>query len=313
MAEEDTRNSSSSTNASTTATATTSGTATIENAEVVCGCPEPGPETIAVEQVLAANMAQRVVEFTMTVPDPKPDIDQVLDVYVKDVDIDDVTVIENKIIVRGALKVKVMYVAHLPDQPVHAFERRHVRFTRDIEVPGALPGMNCNADVAVEFVDYDFDCDCRRKVDITIVLKAWVRVMATTEMDVYAMSPVTEVDDVEHHTASVLYTQPQELTKASEFGTVEHVPVEENVVVTNPLQPEAGVAMGVTGTAAVNGNHVNVRTGPGTNYPVVTQVNRGDTVMLRDQAFGWYNVTLQDGTDGWIAGWLLNTTVAPQG
>lgn len=312
MAEEDTRQSSGSTSASTSTT--TSGTATTENAEMICGCPEPGPETIQVEQVLAANMAQRVVEFTMTVPAAKPDIDQILDVYVKDVDITDVTVIRDKVILRGHLEVKVMYVAHLPNQPVHAFEQRHVRFTRDIEVLGARPGMNCNADVAVEFIDYDFDaCEDRRKVDITIVLKMWVRVMDTTEMDVYALGPVTEVDHVEHYTASVVHAEPQEVTKASEFGAVEYVPVEENVVVTGPLQPEAGVPTTVTGTATVNGNRVNVRTGPGTNYPVITQVNMGDVVTLRDQAFGWYKVTLQDGTTGWIAGWLLNVSATSKG
>lgn len=312
MAEEDARQSSGSTTASTSTI--TSGTVTAENAEVVCGCPEPGPETIQVEQVLGANMAQRVVEFTMTVPAAKPDIEQVLDVYVKDVDITDVTVIKDKVILRGHLEVKVMYVAHLPAQPVHAFERRHVRFTRDIVVTGALPGMNCNADVAVEFVDYDFDaCESRRKVDITLVLKMWVRVMATTEMDVYAMGPVPEIDHTEHTTASVIHMEPDEVTKASEFGAVEYVPVEETAVITGPLQPEAGVPAGVTGTATVNGNRVNVRTGPGTNYPVITQVNKGDVVTLRDQAFGWYKVTMRDGTTGWIAGWLLNVAESPKG
>lgn len=303
-----------STSASTTTT--TSGTATTENAEVVCGCPQPGPETIQVEQVLAANMAQRVVEFTMTVPAGKPDIDQVLDVYVKDVELTDVTVIKDKVILRGELQVKVMYVADLPNQPVHAFERRHVRFTRDVEVPGATPDMKANADVTVEFVDYDFDaCEDKRKVDITIVLKMWVRVMTTMEMDVYALGPVTEVNDIEQTTASVVHAEtPETVYKASELSGIEEVPVPESIIVTAPLQPEAGVPTVVIGTATVTGNRVNVRTGPGTNFPVITQVNKGEMVTLRDQAFGWYKVTLKDGTTGWIAGWLLSpTVVSPKG
>ena len=46
-----------------------------------------GMEKIEVEQVLAAEMRQKVVEGDMIVPSQKPDIHQVVDVYVKDVKI----------------------------------------------------------------------------------------------------------------------------------------------------------------------------------------------------------------------------------
>lgn len=65
-------------------------------------------------------MKQKVVEFDMFVPAQKPDIEQIVDVYVKDVEINSVDVIPNKVIIRGDLEVKVMYVADLPNQPVPA-------------------------------------------------------------------------------------------------------------------------------------------------------------------------------------------------
>lgn len=40
---------------------------------------------------------------------------------------------------------------------------------------------------------------------------------------------------------------------------------------------DVGVAR-VMGTGTVTGNNVNVRTGPSTDYPVVTQANKGDRV-----------------------------------
>lgn len=294
------RQSSGSTASTSDTVMVTTGTGTIESAEVVCGCPEPGPEKIQVEQVLGANMAQRVVEFDMTVPDPKPDIEQVIDVFVKDVCINSVDVIPNKVIIRGELEVKVLYVADLPSQPVHAFEKDHVRWTRDIEVDGAMPDMKATADVLVEYINYDFHpSDDERKVHITIVLKVWTRVVTTTELDVYALTPVDEVGEVEVTSASA----SQELATGSAI-----VASTGNVFITGPgVTPTAGVSTTVSGTATVTGNRVNVRTGPGTNFPVVTQVNSGDTVTLKDQAFGWYKVVLSDGTTtGWIAGWLLN-------
>lgn len=298
------RQSSGTTSATSDTTMITTGTGTAVNAELVCGCPEPGPEKILVEQVLGANMAQRVVEFDMTVPDPKPDIEQVIDVFVKDVEITSVDVIPNKIIIRGELETKVMYVADLPNQPVHAFETM-VRWTRDIVIDGAMPDMKATADVVVEYVNYDFDEDDPRLVHITIVLKVWARVVTTTELDVYALTPVDQVGTVEVATASA----SQELSSGSAMVTSPGT-----VFVTGPgVEPSAGVSMAVTGTATVTGNRVNVRTGPGTNFPVVTQVNKGDVVTLKDQAFGWYRVVLSDGTTtGWIAGWLLSVG-APKG
>lgn len=294
-----------------------------------CGCPEPGPETIEVEQVLGAEMKQKVVEFDMFLPEQKPDIEQVIDVYVKDVDIDTVDVIRNKVIIRGDLEVKVMYVADLPNQPVHAFEKRHVRFTRDIDLPGAEPGMDATADVTVEYVNYEFHKHHdRRKVYVTIVLKFWARVIVTTQMDVYALGPVSDVSEISYNTADATTSlfNNQDIVSASQTGggNIEGVGEEnyfvtgpsmgyENFNVTGPGIPQtAGTSMGVSGTGTITGDNVNIRTGPGTNFPVVVKAKKGDTVTIKEQAFGWYRVVLNNSsTVGWVASWLVQTTGTP--
>ncbi len=314
MDDDKTRVVSASTDTLSTNTKTVSGVTTVESSELVCGCPEPGPETIEVEQVLGAEMAQRVVELDMIVPAQKPDIEQVVDVYVKELEITKIDVIRDKVIVRGELEVKVMYVADLPNQPVHAFEKRHIRWTRDIEVDGAEPEMKATADVVVEFVDYDFHCHHdRRKVHVTIVLKVWTRVVTTTEMDVYALSPIDEVGVLSGSGSTDKASASQfdnETVSASETGGGDIEAFgEQNVIVTGPITPSAGTPTNVSGTVTVNGNNVNIRSGPGTNFPIVTKVNRGTTLNVREQAFGWYKVILSDGsTTGWIASWLVNGT-----
>lgn len=300
------RQGSGSTNASTLTTST--GGLTVDNSQAACGCPEQGFETINVEQVLGAGMQQRVVETAMAVPDQKPDIRQVVDVYVKALDIKSISVIPDKVVVRGDIEVKVMYVADLPNEPVHAFEQSNLRWTRDIQVPGAQPGMSATADAAIEYISYEFSPDNPRQVYITIVLKVWTRVVSTAQMDVVTVSPVSEVSQFEVTTAS----GAEGVTGGGVSpGTVGYG--ESNVVVTGPgVEQTAGVSMGVSGMATVIGNGVNVRTGPGTNFPVVTQVNKGDQVTLKDQAFGWNKVVLSDGnTTGWIAGWLMSSGETP--
>lgn len=320
--DDNTRVVSGSTDTSSTNIKKVAGVTTTHSAEVVCGCPEPGPETIEVEQVLGAEMAQRVVELDMFVPEQKPDIEQVVDVYVKELEITKIDVIPDKVIVRGELEVKIMYVADLPNQPVHAFEKKHIRWTRDIHMDGAEPDMKATADVSVEFVDYDFHCHHdRRKVHVTVVLKIWARVVTTTEMDVYALSPIDEIGIVESTTANT-----SDKVSASQFsddvvsaaetggGNIEAFG-EQNVIVTGPVTPTAGAPTTVSGTVTVTGNTVNIRSGPGTNFPIVTKVKKGTNLTVKEQAFGWYKVVLSDGnTTGWIASWLVSgTPVNPKG
>lgn len=122
---------------------------------------ETGPQTIIVRQVIGEMEKQKVLDIHVVVPDRKPAIEQIVDVFVKDVEIDCVDVITNKVIVRGEFEIKAIYVAYLPDQPVHAVEIKHYKWTQDIEIPGARRGMDADANVIVEFVDYDVDCHCR--------------------------------------------------------------------------------------------------------------------------------------------------------
>jgi hypothetical protein len=306
----------------------TTGTGMASDAELICICPEPGPETIEVEQVLGAEMAQKVIEFDMDVPDPKPDIEQVIDVYVKDVEINSVDLIPNKVIIRGDLEVKVMYVADLPNKPVHAYERRHVRFTRDIVIEGAQKGMDAEADVTVEYVNYDFHRHHhKRRVHITIVLKFWARVMTTTQMDVYALGPVTEINQLEAANASALentsvsasgvFGGDLNSTSQNAFDGFDHHTMmmgQGNMTVIGPgINQTAGTSMGISGTATITGSSVNIRTGPGTNFPIVTKINNGTTVTIKEQAFGWYKVVLADGSIGWVASWLVQTNGTPKG
>lgn len=118
---------------------------------------ETGPQTIVVRQVVAEAESQLVLDIHVVVPDTKPAIEQIVDVFVKDVEINSIDVITDKIIVRGEFEIKAVYVADLPDNPVHAIEIKHYRWTRDIVMPGARRGMDGDSSVVIEFVDYDVD------------------------------------------------------------------------------------------------------------------------------------------------------------
>jgi len=50
----------------------------------------------------------------------------------------------------------------------------------------------------------------------------------------------------------------------------------------------------------IYGDSVNVRSGAGTNYDIITRLYYGDTVSILSSSNGWYNVKLSDGTTGWV-------------
>ena len=53
------------------------------------------------------------------------------------------------------------------------------------------------------------------------------------------------------------------------------------------------------------GNNVNVRSGPGTGYNVVTQLLDGTQVGKVDERNGWVMIELRNGQTGWVADWLV--------
>jgi hypothetical protein len=56
-------------------------------------------------------------------------------------------------------------------------------------------------------------------------------------------------------------------------------------------------------------SYVNLRTGPGTNFPLVGTATRGnpdsEPMTVLSQSGGWYQVRLPDTRTGWVAGWLV--------
>ena len=122
---------------------------------------QTGPQSMIVRQVIGEREKQKVLDLHICVPHNKPAIEQIVDVFVKDVEVSCIDVITDRVIVRGELEVKAIYVACLPDQPVHAIEVKHYKWTQDIDIPGARRGMDADAGVVVEFVDYDVE-ECSR-------------------------------------------------------------------------------------------------------------------------------------------------------
>lgn len=64
--------------------------------------------------------------------------------------------------------------------------------------------------------------------------------------------------------------------------------------------PETVVNETITILQTPNG-FLRVRSGPGTSFGEVARVNTGDTFNISDEESGWYEITTDEGTSGWIS------------
>src|SRR5690625_2925606 len=60
-------------------------------------------------------------------------------------------------------------------------------------------------------------------------------------------------------------------------------------------------------SVTVTATGVHIRSGPGTNHSIIGFTTSGNTYSLIESAGDWHKVTLEDGSNGWIAGWLTDS------
>ncbi|GAB6158335.1 hypothetical protein JCM39194_15350 [Desulfotomaculum varum] len=67
-----------------------------------------------------------------------------------------------------------------------------------------------------------------------------------------------------------------------------------------------------TQLAVVNGDNINLRSGPGTQHSVAGQVSRGVRLPVVSRSGDWVQVRREDGTTAWVAGWLVSYVSQPE-
>ncbi|AQS60057.1 SH3 domain-containing protein [Desulforamulus ferrireducens] len=71
----------------------------------------------------------------------------------------------------------------------------------------------------------------------------------------------------------------------------------------SPVNPPAAQVSGQV--AVVNGDSVNLRSGPGTSHSVAGQVSRGERLPVISRSGDWVQVRQTNGSNAWVAGWLV--------
>jgi hypothetical protein len=121
--------------------------------------------------------------------------------------------------------------------------------------------------------------------------------------DVASANPVSAPDDATSGLSIARMDAVVEPTPESEPTVVEQV-----AIVLEPVRAEPSPAVELTPDFRfVDGDRVNMRAGPGTDYAVVARLLRNDMVeVIKDEGDGWLHLRVYDtGEEGWIAEWLV--------
>jgi len=68
-----------------------------------------------------------------------------------------------------------------------------------------------------------------------------------------------------------------------------------------PPPPGPGTGGNLIGTVRTQGGSLNVRSGPGTNFPVIASLPNGSQLTVTGEQNGFYQVRLADGRTGWVS------------
>ena len=147
---------------------------------------EPTFTMLRVDSLVGEGTQQVVVKDTFSTPEPKPDVQKVLDTTVDETKITEKKILRDKIIIKGYVDVQIVYVAALPDQPVHAMHRR-VNFNTFVEVMGAREGMDVDVKVDAEFLNSYYE-SCH--IHVELVIKVTARVTESMQRQIVTSTSV---------------------------------------------------------------------------------------------------------------------------
>ncbi|MDD2389560.1 MAG: DUF6515 family protein [Desulfobacterales bacterium] len=78
------------------------------------------------------------------------------------------------------------------------------------------------------------------------------------------------------------------------------VPPPEQPVIIQDIPPVVPSQQHIGGDISVTVSILNVRSGPGMNFPLINEVRMGDRLSVNGYAPDWLYVTLPDGQSGWV-------------
>lgn len=144
-------------------------------------------ERLRVEQLVAQNTKQFIVNGSVPFPTELPVIERVLNNRTE-VRWNRIETIPDKVVLDGTLSVEFLYVGEHQEHRIHTF-RTDVDFLNFVDMPGILPEMNVDIIVEIEDVSTSVNPDNCEEQYVHALLKVIVAVTETVEVNALTELP----------------------------------------------------------------------------------------------------------------------------
>lgn len=128
--------------------------------------------SLKVSRIIGENIFSTVVEEDINVPDINPDLYKIL-VPCATVQLKDCEVLNDKVAVNGQILLSILYSAADEGKPLNNMDAA-MRFSQDIEIPGAEPMMKEHINPVIQHIDCHMINS--RKLGIKIIMDLYCRV-----------------------------------------------------------------------------------------------------------------------------------------
>lgn len=148
-------------------------------------------ESVKINRVIGDIKTQAMIEHDIIVPDAKPDITRIL-LLDGDAYIDNTDIVQDKIIINGTMRYKILYISEDSLQKVKSITTT-AAFSHGLEMKNLNEGMNCKVKCDIEHMDYNLLNS--RKIGIKTILNMDGKVMEESEQLI--VSDLSGVDDIQ--------------------------------------------------------------------------------------------------------------------
>lgn len=153
-----------------------------------------------VDQLVGENTLQAMIEGDILAPDTKPDITRIVAVEGK-VQITKKETQENKVLVEGNLRFKVLYASDKGEEPLYSIDSS-TEFKEDIVVQGLTPQMK--NEVKAELEHIDFNLNNERKIGVRAVINLEAKGLQEIKMEI--TQDLEGIEDMEVLKETLQYT-----------------------------------------------------------------------------------------------------------
>lgn len=157
-------------------------------------------EKIKYPQIICKNKNQNSIKETIILDSDAPEIMQIYNVSGR-VKVDDIKIIDDKVIAEGIITANILYVAKSDETPLYCYESI-IPFRQTIETRGSRIDMKVNIDLSIEHIS--FNMLSTNEVEVRFILNFNTRVTGEKEIELIVDASLEEFDkELLENTASM--------------------------------------------------------------------------------------------------------------